>query len=297
MTESNECLPDIQCSTPDIQIPIMQVGVENVEVPFRLESKYGGFHQLNANVSMRTSLDEKTKGISMSRLLLTLKPYLDLPLKHKLINEILVDLRKNLETDTAYMKFDFRMPIKRKSILSNNEFPIYYKCKFEGQLFKAPVFIEQGVSTITDHFRFYQGVTIQYASYCPCSAELCAHLEKNNTGGYPHNQRSFAHIIVEVKEDHYVWLEDIIEAVETKLVTLPYPVIKRVDEQQIAKVAFENPMFVEDAIRRISQCLNKREDIYDWIVKCSHEESIHTSEAIAINWKGMPGGFDGRRYL
>ena len=35
----------------------------------------------------------------------------------------------------------------------------------------------------------------------------------------------------------------------------------------------------------------------DWIVKCSHEESIHTSEAIAINWKGIPNGFDGRRFI
>ena len=56
-------------------------------------------------------------------------------------------------------------------------------------------------------------------------------------------------------------------------------------------------MFVEDSIRKISKGLDDREDIYDWIIKCSHEESIHTSEAIAINWKGMPGGFDGRRYL
>ena len=277
-------LPDIQCSIPDVQIPIMQVGVENVEVPFRLESKYGGFHQLNANVSMRTNLDKETKGISMSRLLLTLKPYLDLPLKHKLIHQILKDLRKNLETDTAYMKFEFRMPINRKSILSDNEFPIYYKCKFEGQLFKAPVLIEQGVSAITDHFRFYQGVTIQYASYCPCSAELCGHLTENESKGYPHNQRSFAEIVVEVKEDHYVWLENIIEAVENALVTLPYPVIKRVDEQEIARVAAQNPMFVEDAIRRISKTLNDKIAIY-------------TSEAIAINWKGIPGGFDGRRYL
>ena len=127
-------LPDIQCSMPEIQIPIMQVGVENVEVPFRLESKYGGHHQLNANVSMRTNLDKDTKGISMSRLLLTLKPYLDLPLKHNLIKQILFDLKKNLETDSVYMKFEFRMPVNRKSILSDNEFPIYYKCKFEGQL-------------------------------------------------------------------------------------------------------------------------------------------------------------------
>jgi GTP cyclohydrolase FolE2 len=35
----------------------------------------------------------------------------------------------------------------------------------------------------------------------------------------------------------------------------------------------------------------------DWIVKCIHEESIHTSEAVAVNWKGITGGFDGRRYI
>jgi len=247
---------------------------------------------------MRTNLDEKTKGISMSRLLLTLKPYLDLPLKHKLINQILKDLRENLETDKAYMKFEFRMPINRKSILSDNEFPIYYKCKFEGQLYQTKTDIEQGdVYRIVDNFRFFQGVTIQYASYCPCSAELCGHLTDNESKGYPHNQRSFAEIVVEVKEDHYVWLEDIIEAVENELVTLPYPVIKRVDEQEIARVAAQNPMFVEDSIRKISSVLNNKKEIYDWIVKCSHEESIHTSEAIAINWKGIQSGFDGRRYL
>ena len=54
-------LPDIQETRPNIPIPIMQVGVENLEVPFSLESKYGGFHQMVANVSMRTSLDAKQK--------------------------------------------------------------------------------------------------------------------------------------------------------------------------------------------------------------------------------------------
>jgi GTP cyclohydrolase I len=283
MTE--ECLPDVQCSVPDIQIPIMQVGVENVEVPFLLESKYGGYRQLIANVSLTTNLDENTKGISMSRLLLTLKPYLELPLKSALIKVILEDLIKNLETNKATMKFEFRMPIPRKSIISDNEFPIYYKCKFEMTR------LLDGTSDLT---WFYQGVKIQYASYCPCSAELCGALDEK---GYPHNQRSFADVLVEIVGNHYVWLEDIIETVESQIKTLPYPVIKRVDEQEIARVAAQNPMFVEDAIRKISKALDDRDDIYDWIVKCVHEESIHTSEAIAINWKGMANGFDGRRFI
>jgi GTP cyclohydrolase I len=278
-------------------MPIRQVGVENVEVPFLLESKYGGFHQLNANVSMRTNLDAETKGISMSRLLLTLKPYLDLPLKHKLIEQILQDVKKNVESERSYMKFEFRMPIERKSIISDHSFPIYYKCRFEGQLYPIKTDVEPvDVYRIVDHFRFFQGVIIQYASYCPCSAELCNHLSVNESNGYPHNQRSFADILVESDPDHYMWLEDIVEAVESRIVTLPYPIIKRVDEQEIARVAAKNPMFVEDAIREISDALNNL-PIKDWIVKCVHEESIHTSEAIAVNWKGMPGGFNGRRYL
>ena len=64
---SKECLPDVQCTEPNIQIPIMQVGVENVEVPFKLETKgHSGFNQMIANVSLRTNLDSDTKGISLS---------------------------------------------------------------------------------------------------------------------------------------------------------------------------------------------------------------------------------------
>lgn len=290
MKNNKECIPDVQNSAANIPIPIKQVGVENVEVPFKLEFKRGGFCQLNAKVSMRTNLDKNTKGISMSRLLLTLKPYLDLPLKNKLIQQILYDIKTNVGSDSSFMKFEFSMPIKRNSIISDNRFPIYYKCRFEGQLHKT--------ENDTYEFKFFQGVTIQYASYCPCSAELCNHLTDNNSMGFPHNQRSFADILVEGKgEPHYIWLEDIVESVESRILTLPYPIIKRVDELEIARVAAENPMFVEDAIRLISDALENIKGIDDWIVKCIHEESIHTSEAIAINWRGIPGGFNGRRYL
>jgi len=126
-------LPDIQQDKPNIKIPIKQVGVEHVEVPFKLESKYGGFHQMVANVSIRTNLDENTKGISMSRLIRTLKPYLDLPLKHTLIKLILQDIRKNVGGTASFIKFEFKLPILKKSIKSDNEFPLYYKCRFEGQ--------------------------------------------------------------------------------------------------------------------------------------------------------------------
>jgi GTP cyclohydrolase I len=287
-------LPDIQGTEPNLSIPIQRVGVENVEVPFKLESKYGGFHEMVANVSMGTNLDKSTKGISMSRLIRTLKPYLDLPLKSKLIREILEELQCKVGGTEVFIKFDFKLPRKRESLISKNRFPIYYKCKFQGELLHTYAKINSETAARTILFRFFQGVTVQYASYCPCSAELCNALDGQ---GFPHNQRSFAHVLIESDGQKYLWLEEIIEAIESVIPTLPYPIIKRVDEQEIGRIAAQNPMFVEDAIRVISNAVNSLEGVRDWIVKCSHEESIHTSEAIAINWKGILNGFDGRRFI
>lgn len=290
-------LPDVQQTKPSIKMPIQQVGVENVEVPFMLESAFGGFHEMIAQVSMRTNLDENIRGISMSRLLLTLQPYLRRPLKHFLILEILNDLKRKLGSSNSFIAFKFKLPIMKKSLKSENTFPIYYDCKFEGQL--LTLHDESLIDPVPDEtkFKFFQGVRIQYASYCPCSAELCLQREPGGPEMWPHAQRSFADVLVEVVEPNYVWLENIIEIVESVIKTLPYPVIKRVDEFEIALTAGQNELFVEDAIRAISNGLDHRKDIFDWIVKCVHEESIHTSEAIAINWKGIQGGFDGTYFI
>lgn len=289
-------LPDIQGTEPMIKRAIQQVGVENVIVPFLLQLKSGGMRQMRADVSMRTNLEAGVKGISMSRLLRTLKKYIDVPLKQSLIYEILKDLAKNIVSKESHMKFNFMLPIEKKSPITDNSFPIYYKCSFEGQM-KAESFEEVDKKGTEYTFRFFQGVVIQYASYCPCSTELCNDLKSKGLNGFPHAQRSFAHVLIQGKQSVYIMLEDIIEAVERAVKTIPYPIIKREDEQEVARIAAENPIFVEDAIRAISEELDNMEGISDWIVKCVHEESIHTSEAIAINWKGVEGGFDYKNYL
>lgn len=281
-------LPDIQNSDPSFYIPIQQVGVENVTVPFKLESREGGFHSMISNVSMRTNLDSKTKGISMSRLILTLKNYLDKPLKQSLLKEILYDINKNIGSTSSFIKFEFLMPMIRKSPISKNEFPLYYKCRFEGQL---------KIEEHKEKFNFFQGVKVQYASYCPCSAELCKDLKNNGKIGYPHAQRSYADVLIKTVHPAYVWLENVIELVENSIKTIPYPIIKRIDEQEIARIAGENPIFVEDAIRAISNSLDNHPRVFDWIVKCIHKESIHVSEAIAINWKGLSNGFNGNYFI
>jgi len=273
-------LPDVQeHQSPKYPIIIKKVGIENFKLPFHLKLRDNSEPiQLFAETSIMTNISENKKGISMSRLLLSIKDYLNEGLCWDTIKKCLDNIAINIETDYSYLKFDFDFPILKKSPLSENMFPIFYSCYFEG--FKRK-----------EKYQFNQSVTVQYSSYCPCSAALAKELEIQ---GFPHAQRSFAKIILTMDLMHkkQIWLEDIIDIVLGNIKTQPYPIIKRIDEQEISRIASENPIFVEDAIRIISHNLEKIEGINDWIVKCVHEESIHTHDAIAVNWKGVDNGFN-----
>lgn len=280
-------LPDIQHSLkPEFPLYINQVGVEKVKVPFKLDSRYGGCYNLIADVEMTTDLNNNIKGISMGMLLRTLLWYLENPLKHRIIKEILYEFKTAVETnsDHSLIKFEFDLPIYKKSPKSNIVFPQFYRCGFIGKLDH-------------DEFRFYQKVRVFYGSYCPCSASLCHDLKEKGDYGFPHAQRSFCDLLVEIKNNGIMWIESLIEIIESSVKTYTLPILRRIDEQEMAKIAAQNPMFVEDSIRRIVNSLNKEDLIHDWILKCTHEESIHISNAIAICWKGIEGGFRSTYYL
>jgi len=120
---------------------------------------------------------------------------------------------------------------------------------------------------------------------CPCSLELAKHLCKTTgkeSGG--HQQRGFAEITVEF--DEMVWIEDIIKDVEGEIKAIPYPIIRKQDEQNICHIARVNPLFVEEASRLIGVTLDKNPDVIDFVVVCNHEESIHQSNAVAVIRKG-----------
>lgn len=284
MTDS---LPDIQHTlVPENPLYIHQVGVEKIKLPFKLESMYGGIYNLIAEVEMTTDLEYHIKGISMGMLLRTLVNYLEKPLKHETIKEILNEFKTAVETNSKHssIKFEFDLPINKKAPKSNIVFPQFYKCGFIGKL-------------NDEEFKFYQKFRVYYGSYCPCSSSLCDDLAEKGLKGFPHAQRSYVDVLVEILPENIVWLESLIETIEFALKTATSPILRRVDEQEYARIAAENPMFVEDAIRRVIKCLNSQELIYDWIAKCTHMESIHTSNAITLSWKGLPGGFTGNYYL
>lgn len=268
---------------------IPQVGIQNLDMTLKMRSKYfsvgRNYIPIQSKVSIQVDLDKDTKGISMSRFVILMAKWVDCCLTHISIQDMLVEISKILESKNSFIRFDFLYPIYINPPKSGQiPFPLFYPCKFEGQL-------------INNKFYFYEGVNVQYASYCPCSAELSKDLEEKGLNGFPHAQRCVAELNTKIDISYQVWLEDLIELIEQAVVIVPFPIIKRVDEQEIARRAAENPMFVEDAIRNISQALNTKKEVVDWIIKCTHEESIHKSEAISINWKGVDGGFGSDNYF
>ena len=67
--------------------------------------------------------------------------------------------------------------------------------------------------------------------------------------------------------------------------------VKREDEQAFAELNAANLKFVEDAVRLLYQVLNQDTRIKDFKVVASHQESLHSHDAVSVIVKGVEGGF------
>ena len=110
------------------------------------------------------------------------------------------------------------------------------------------------------------------SSVCPCSLEI------SDQGA--HNQRGEVQLATRFKK--FIWMEDMIDLVESAASTDVYSVLKRVDEKYVTENAFANPKFVEDMVRDIAASLNADERICAYIVESENFESIHNHSAYAL---------------
>jgi GTP cyclohydrolase I len=127
-----------------------------------------------------------------------------------------------------------------------------------------------------------------YSSTCPCSLELAEHARiSRNQLATPHSQRSVARISVEVMCDHpCLWFEDLIEMARDAVPTETQVMVKREDEQAFAELNAANPIFVEDAARLFTEQLKRDERIGDFRIIASHQESLHSHDAVSILTEG-----------
>ena len=217
----------------------------------------------------------------MSRIIRTFYKSADQAFDINALEEVLRSYQSDLKSFDAHILMNFKYRIWQDALVSKKEDGTpeggwqYYNVTFDANLDRTGEFKK------VIHFDYI------YSSACPCSTELSLY-NAYQEGVYciPHSQRSIAHISVEF--DDMVWIEDLLAMCKQAIPTETQVFVKRADEGNFAWLNGANVIFVEDAIRRLYTVLNDSKNIRDFKIICSHRESLHSHNAVAVITKGIP---------
>ena len=272
-------LPDLQNGPSSLirgaRQRIQHVGISNFRLPLRVRTRDAGDMTLETSVTGTVSLEADKKGINMSRIMRSFYAHADRTFSFGVIEAALDDYKSDLGSFDARIQMRFSFPMKVKSLRSGLEGYQYYDIALE--------LVERaGVRSRIMHLDYV------YSSTCPCSLELSEHARATRGQlATPHSQRSVARISV-VLDDRAdcLWFEDLIEACRRAVPTETQVMVKREDEQAFAELNAANPIFVEDAARLFCEVLLADHRVGDFRVIASHQESLHSHDAVSILTEG-----------
>ena len=271
-------LPDLQNGPSSLIVgaraPIQHVGISNFRLPIRFHSRDNGDLTLETSVTGTVSLDAGKKGINMSRIMRTFYSHAERTFSFGVIEAALDDYKSDLDSFDARIQMRFSFPVKLRSLRSGLEGYQYYDIALE-------LCDQKGVR------RRFMHLDYVYSSTCPCSLELSEHARMSRGQlATPHSQRSVARISIEALPGKRLWFEDLIELCRAAVPTETQVMVKREDEQAFAELNAANPIFVEDAARSFCKQLLADPRIGDFRVIASHQESLHSHDAVSILTEG-----------
>ena len=275
-------------SMPDLQngeyndIPIDFVGIQGFHLPLKVRERDGGLQEVKAEITGTVSLEAEKRGINMSRIIRSFYKSKDDVFSCDHLEKVLRDYKKDLDSFDAHILMNFSYRMWQDALRSVREDGTpeggwqYYNVTFDVNLDRS------------GEFKKIMWVDFVYSSACPCSTELSLHAAyERGVYAIPHSQRSVARIGMDFKNG--LWIEDVIDYCRAALTTETLVFCKRQDEQAFAEKNGAQVKFVEDAIRYLKHELDKHENIVDYKVICSHFESLHSHQAIAVTTKGVLG--------
>ncbi len=273
-------LPDLQngAAVQGALIKLESVGIHNFRLPIKYRQRDATeLLELETSVTGTVSLEASTKGINMSRIIRTFYEHRQQDFTIDTLTHVLKDYKAGLQSLEAHLMMKFSYPIAQPSLRSGLQGFQYYD-----------VILEMAVDA-SDQLKKTLHFDFVYSSACPCSFELSEHARLHrNKATVPHSQRSVAR--VSVKFNGMVWIEDLREACARALKTETQVMVKREDEQAFAELNGSYLKFVEDAVRLLYRELDADARISDFKIVCSHFESLHSHDAIAVAAKGVAGG-------
>ncbi len=274
-----DTLPDLQNGPSSLirgaKQQIQHVGISNFRLPIRYATRGGEALMLETSVTGTVSLEAEKKGINMSRIMRSFYKHAEATFSFDVIERALEDYKSDLDSFDARIQMRFSFPCQVESLRSGLSGYQYYDIALE--------LVEQaGVRKKIVHLDYV------YSSTCPCSLELSEHARATRGQlATPHSQRSVARVSVVLDEDAGpLWFEDLIEACRSAVPTETQVMVKREDEQAFAELNAANPIFVEDAARLFCAALQADHRIGDFRVIASHQESLHSHDAVSVLTEG-----------
>ncbi|MBN1633502.1 MAG: GTP cyclohydrolase I FolE2 [Ignavibacteria bacterium] len=251
-------LPDTQNKKDNRKTSINKVGVRNLKYPIVLKEKEADTQHTIATISMTVDLPKHFKGTHMSRFLEIIESKGN-EIHVNSLYEILEEMQKKLNANAAHIEMEFPYFKTKSAPVSKKKSLLDYTVRFHGVMY-------------SDKKDFIMTVKIPVTTLCPCSKSI------SSFGA--HNQRG--EVTVSIRFKDMVWIEDIIQVVESSASSELFALLKRDDEKYVTEKAYENPVFVEDLVRNVVVKLRKNKSITWYTVEAENFESIHNHNAYAM---------------
>lgn len=255
---------DIQNQPDYRKIPIDKVGIKGLKYPIKVLDKTSGLQSTIAEISMYVGLPHQCKGTHMSRFVEILHLFRTQVSLESLTN-ILEDMKKILGAEFSHIEIKFPYFIEKKSPQAGVKGLMDYTCSIIGS------------SNGKKNTDIVLEVAVPITSVCPCSKEISEY--------GAHNQRG--EVLICTRFEKFIWIEDIVDLVETSASCDIFSVLKREDEKYVTEKAYNNPKFVEDIARDVAKELMADENITWFSVSAENFESIHNHSAYAYIEKEM----------
>jgi GTP cyclohydrolase I len=268
-------LPDLQNGPASLirgaDRRIQHVGISNFRLPMRVATRSGA-HLAEVSVTGTVSLEAGSKGINMSRIMRSFYRHAETLVGFDVVEAALDDYLTDLGSFDARLLLRFTLPLEVTALRSGLKGWQYYDVAME-------VIQKDGARRRVLHLDYV------YSSTCPCSLELSEHARRTRGQlATPHSQRSVARLSLEVTGNATV--EDVVEMCRRQVPTETQVMVKREDEQAFAELNAANPIFVEDAARLFAEGLESIADVGDFRVVASHQESLHSHDAVSVLTSG-----------
>ena len=261
-------IPDVQGSIDSRHLPINKVGIKGIRHPVKVLDKTGGVQHTIAEFNMYVGLPHNFKGTHMSRFVEILNTN-EREFSVENFETMLRDMVVRLEAETGHVEMSFPYFIDKKAPVSQVRSLMDYEVCFVGEILPGGI------------YRQSTKVVVPVTSLCPCSKKI------SERGA--HNQRS--HVTVTATTNEFVWIEEIVQMVESQASCELYGLLKRPDEKFVTERAYDNPKFVEDMVRDVAGALNADPRIDAYVVESENFESIHNHSAYALIEKVKRNGY------